>query len=232
MSMSHLVRLPLNPQALLRFAVSHGVTQGDEGFGYSLHLLLTTLFGEHAPKPFRFFERKGEVLGYSVVSHEQLLEHAQAFAPPEAWAALQADGVVSKPMPGRWTVGQRLQVEVLACPVERRGAEEKDAFLRALDRADDVAPKRGEVYQDWFLRRWEGALDFELIELRGMRARQSMQRRIHDGTKRLATIERPSVLFVAQASISDPQRFSELLMRGIGRHRTFGFGMALVSPPA
>ncbi|MGE0081092.1 MAG: type I-E CRISPR-associated protein Cas6/Cse3/CasE [Thiohalomonadaceae bacterium] len=232
MSALHLVRLPLNLPGLLRFAAARGVTHGDDGLGYSLHLWLTALFGEQAPKPFRYFDRNNEVLGYARLDHRDLLDHARAFAPPEAWAALHADDVASKPMPTNWQVGRRLRVEVLACPVERHGQEEKDAFLRALERQGDAAPARGEVYRAWFVRRWYDALDFEHVELRGMRSRQTMVRRARNGSVRLLTVERPLALFAAQASISNPQRFAELLARGIGRHRAFGFGMVLLAPPS
>ena len=32
-------------------------------------------------------------------------------------------------------------------------------------------------------------------------------------------------------SITDTQRFADLLTRGIGRHRAYGYGMLLLSPP-
>lgn len=35
----------------------------------------------------------------------------------------------------------------------------------------------------------------------------------------------------ARIRIKDPASFDALLRRGIGRHRAFGFGMMLLSPP-
>jgi len=226
----HLIRLPLHLPALLRFAAECGVAHGDEGLGYSLHLWLTALFGEHAPKPFRYVDRRSEVLAYAALSHVDLLAHAQAFAPPSAWAALVADAAASKPMPTAWRLGQRLRLEVLACPVMRHGEQEKDAYLNALDRLGDAAPARAAVYCQWFTDRWEQALGFERIELHGLMARQSLLRRARNGQNRLLPVQRPQALFVAEAEVAQPQRFAELLARGIGRHRAFGFGMVLLSP--
>jgi CRISPR system Cascade subunit CasE len=232
MSTMHLVRLPLRLPALLRFAAERGISQPDEGLGYSLHVWLTALFGPLAPKPFRYLDHRAEVLGYAHVPHNELLAHAQAFALPGAWAALDAEGVAGKPMPEAWRSGQRLRVEVLACPVVRHGADEKDAFLHALDRQGDAAPPRAEVYRQWFAERWQQALDFEYIELRGLRARQPLLRRARNGKERLLTVERPQALFVAQAAVANPSGFAQLLARGIGRHRAFGFGMVLLAPPS
>lgn len=231
MSDLHLIRVPLTKPALLRFAAEQGITKGDDGLGYSLHLWLKTLFGDLAPQPFRYFDQRGEVLGYASADHVRLRDHAQTFAAPAAWSALRADDLASKPMPRQWRAGQRLRLEVLVCPVTRRGDVEKDAYLHALDQTGEQTPPRAEVYQHWFTGQWQGALNIEFVELRGMRARHSLLRRSRKSEERLLAVERPQALFAAQGAIADPMRFAELLARGIGRHRAFGFGMVLLSPP-
>jgi CRISPR system Cascade subunit CasE len=231
MSTLHLLRIPVDAPRLLRFAAAHGMTQEDETLGYTLHAWLTALFGAHAPKPFRYFEHRQELLAYANDDAATLIAHAQAFATPQAWAALDADGVASKPMPTAWRVGQRLRLEVLACPVSRQGKEEKDLYLRALDRMGDNAPARGEVYQAWFERQWASAVQLAKVELLGMRARVPLIRRARNGTNRLRIVERPEALFAADAVITDPERFPILLARGIGRHRAFGYGMVFLAPP-
>jgi CRISPR system Cascade subunit CasE len=231
MSGLHLIRIPVHAPRLLRFAAEHGMTQEDETFGYTLHAWFTALFGEAAPKPFRYFERRHEVLGYATHSAAELLERAQAFASPSAWAALDAEGVASKPMPRQWRQGQRLHLEVLVCPISRKDGEEKDVYLRALDRLGQAAPPRAEVYRDWFLRQWEGVAQIEGTQLLGMAARSRLLRRRHLPDRRLRIVERPQALFAAEAVIADPEGFADLLARGIGRHRAFGFGMVLLAPP-
>jgi CRISPR system Cascade subunit CasE len=39
------------------------------------------------------------------------------------------------------------------------------------------------------------------------------------------------VSFRGEFNITDRDGFDQLLRRGIGRHRAFGFGMLLLSPP-
>lgn len=230
MSGLHLVRIPINIPLLLRFGQTLGITGEDEGLGYTLHSWFSSLFGKEAPKPFRYFERRSEVLGYSRVDAPMLLDHAQSFAKPEAWAALEAAGVVSKPMPVTWRAGRRLWLEVLVCPVSRREGEEKDIYLRALDRLGEAAPTRAEVYQEWFKRQCEGAVQLERIELLGMTSRSRLLRRDRSNGNHLRLIERPQVLIGAEVTIGNPDRFVTLLERGVGRHRSFGFGMVLLSP--
>lgn len=232
MSSLHLLRIPVRMPQLMRFAAEHGITQEDETLGYTLHAWLTALFGETAPKPFRYFERRREVLAYAPTDANALLERAQTFASPQAWAALAPLGVASKPMPDVWQPGQCVRVEVLACPVARHGGEEKDVYLRALDRLGDAAPQRGEVYAAWFARQWAGVARLEHIELLGMQAQSVLLRRDRSqGQNRLKRVQRPHALFAANASVENGECFAALLARGIGRHRAFGFGMVLLAPP-
>jgi CRISPR system Cascade subunit CasE len=231
MSTLHLIRLPLHPPRLIRFAFAHGIRQEDETLGYTLHAWLTALFGEAAPKPFRYFERRQEVLAYAPHDAQTLLAIAEERGSLAALAALDTENAASKPMPTGWRGGQRLHLEVLTCPVSRKGEDEKDVYLRALDRQGERAPSRGEVYRQWFARQWQGVVELEQVELLGMRARVRLLRRArHDGN-RLLSIERPQALFAAEAVIREPARFAVCLARGIGRHRAFGFGMVLLAPP-
>src|SRR5690606_15891133 len=102
MSTLHLLRIPIHVPQLLRFAMGHGITREDETLGYCLHAWLAALFGNQSPKPFRYFERRGEVMAYARADAAALLEHAQAFASPQAWAALDPEGFASKPLPDTW----------------------------------------------------------------------------------------------------------------------------------
>ncbi|UZG43996.1 type I-E CRISPR-associated protein Cas6/Cse3/CasE [Caldimonas thermodepolymerans] len=231
MSALHLIRIPVSPPQLLRFAREHGIVQADDDLGYTLHAWLTALFGELAPKPFRYLDRRHEVLGYANTPASQLLERAQAFASPQAWTALDPSGVLGKPMPTSWRTGQRLHLEVLTCPVARKGDEEKDLYLRALDRTGEQTPTRTEVYRDWFAEQCKDAVELEEVTVLGMSARTRMVRRARNGPNRLRIVERPQALFAANAIVRDGDRFAGLLARGIGRHRAFGYGMVLLSPP-
>lgn len=231
MSSLHLVRIPVNIPHLLRFAHEHGIVQEDPTLGYTLHAWLTALFGQQAPKPFRYMERRGEVLGYARQPAAELLKWAQAFASAQAWVTLDTEGVASKPMPGEWRSGQRLWLEVLTCPVSRKDDEEKDVYLRALDRMGANTPPRPEIYCQWFAAQWGEAIELQKVQLLGMTDRSPLLRRSRKSGNHLRHVERPQALFGADAVVHDGRAFAEKLARGIGRHRAFGFGMVLLAPP-
>lgn len=236
----HFVRLRVERPALMRFAQEQGLLRHeDEGFGYVLHAWLAAMFGQFAPKPFRHFERRGELLAYACSTAKVLAEHAQMFAPPIAHAALVTDSLASKSMPEQWRMDQRLHIEVLACPVSRKDGVEKDVFLRALDRLGKATPERGssdladlreKAYLDWFQRQWQEAIDIEHLRLAGLARGRLLRRGLKGGERSTRSIERPQVLFDGIARVRDPQRFAERLARGVGRHRAFGFGMVLLAP--
>lgn len=233
MSALHLVRMELSPSQLMAFAGQQGLLrQDDEDHGYALHAWLAAMFGAHAPKPFRWDDRRQQLLGYCREPAEMLAEHAQAFAQPQVWAVLVPDSLVSKPMPATWREGQRMQVEARVCPVTRRDDGEKDVFLRAIDRLGDAAPPRGQIYSEWFRRQWGETVHFENLELLG-HSRVRLLRRGHVGTEggRAAhLLERPQATFCAVLTVRDSEAFGRLLQRGIGRHRAFGYGMVLLRP--
>jgi CRISPR system Cascade subunit CasE len=231
MSDLHLLRIPVNPPHLLRFASQYGITQEDETLGYVLHAWLMALFGKLAPKPFRYIDRRREVLAYASSDAKTLLDHAQTFASPQAWVALDPGGMASKPMPTAWKVGQHLRLEVITCPVSRQGEDEKDLYLRALDHLGEAAPSRAAVYQKWFVEQWTDTARIDRVELLGLRARTRLLRRARNATNHLRIVERPQALFGADAVIIDVERFAQRLSRGVGRHRAFGFGMVLLAPP-
>jgi CRISPR system Cascade subunit CasE len=235
MSNLNLVRVKVNPPALMRFAAEQGLLRHeDDGYGYTVHAWLAAMFGAHAPKPFRFFESRCEILGYGRVAAETMADHARAFASPVAFGALQQEGLASKPMREHWKAGERLCVDVLVCPASRKEGKEKDVFLRALDRLGDSAPSRGEVYVDWLGRQWGEAVAVEHVELLGFGRRRLLrrnQRHGHDGARVARRLERPFAEFRAVVSVAEPRAFQTLLQRGLGRHRSFGFGMMLLSPP-
>ncbi len=232
MTALHLIRLRVHTPPLMRFARDQNLLgERDDSFGYLLHAWLAAAFGTTAPKPFRFDARRSELLGYGVHPARDMMAHAATFAMPQTTAVLVSESLASKPMPVQWPEGKRLQLHVEACPVSRKDDEEKDVYLRALDRAGNNAPNRSEVYQAWLRRQIEPAVHVERIEITGLIQRHRLLRPDRRGAeRRLRVVERPSVTFLAEVRIRDSQNFHQLLARGVGRHRAFGFGMVLLAP--
>ena len=52
-----------------------------------------------------------------------------------------------------------------------------------------------------------------------------------DGVRPLLPVSGHSAVLAGTLTVRDPQAFATLLARGVGRHRAFGYGMLLLSPP-
>lgn len=232
MSALHLVRLRLRMPEFVRFAKDQGLLHvTEEGLGYAMHAWLAAMFGASSPKPFRFDGRRGELLGYAATSADAMVAHAQAFASPIAYAALCPESLVSKPMPTEWPVGRSLRLDVEVCPVSRKDGDEKDVYLRALDRLGDGAPVREVVYREWLTKQLDLAVAVQSVDIASLTQRERLVRPDRAATgRRLRVVERPRVQCLVQAKVRDSAVFAELLARGVGRHRAFGFGMLLLAP--
>lgn len=210
--------------------------------GYAMHCLLTESFGELAPKPFRLIAPKqrsgsarGVLYGYGLAGADALGEAATLYADPLQCAALQVDGLKSKPMPTAWRSGQRLGFELLIRPTIRRSRRaashagtEWDAFQWEAIRhpKGEMKRSREEVYQDWLrqqLRRRGGAR-LEEASLKSFRRTRVIRRR---GSHH---IEGPDAVMSGLLTVTDAGAFARLLAGGVGRHRAYGYGMLLLRP--
>ncbi len=209
---------------------------------HGMHCLLAESFGgDLSPKPFRVIiprsGPKGVLYGYGRAAAEELRAAANAYADPLQCRALPADSIDSKPMPTEWQAGKRLGFEVRIRPIVRRTdkaecrpGREWDAFqLEAIRYPKGEMPRsREEVYTDWlsqqFATRGGAELDVEgtrLVSFQRTRAIRKRHSRYSDG---------PDALMRGIFTLTDGEDFAKLLADGIGRHRTYGYGMLLLRP--
>lgn len=213
--------------------------------GYLVHSQLGELFGELAPPLFAIAGDQGRewrVLAYGDHDQARLRAHADAFADPAVFAAVDWAGSASKPMPQAWPAGQVLGFEVRVCPVVRksgagdrhRAGAEVDVFLdRCWAVGDGVKVDREAVYRDWLaehLKRHGGA-SLGSATITAFR-RVQLVRRTQGEQRTARMLERPDVIVRGELTVEDPTEFARLLRRGVGRHRSFGFGMLLLRPAA
>lgn len=244
MSALHMVRLRIQAERLLRAGLGRG---REPDPGYLVHQALTGLFGELAPHPFALTslelarDRAIEVLGYTAADAPTLAEHATRFADPALYAACDWTALAARPMPATWPVGLTLGFELRACPVVRcsptvahpeRKAREIDAFLaRCAEAGPDAAVSREAVYRAWLEAQLTrlGAARLRSVRLTGFQ-RARLFRQTQGQERQGRRIERPDAVFSGELEITDAGLFPELLRRGVGRHRAFGFGMLLLRP--
>ncbi len=240
----HLVELPLALRDLHLWAGQRNLG-GSFDEGVALHHLLGETFGPAMLQPFRLMvaprARNGTLYAYARQDADGLRTLARAVLTPAQAAVVRLDHLRSLARPeGTWAAGQRLGFDLRLRPVVRlasalvgttedgtavqfaKGAE-VDAFLAAALRGTP-APREA-VYRNWLAERLAPAatLDADATRLASFR-----RLRIQRGGQRL---EGPEAILYGTLTVADPNAFAALLARGIGRHRTYGYGMLLLRPP-
>ena len=236
----NMIRADLRSQAFHRWAGRRRLAVRNAfDPGFAMHTLLVESFGDLAPRPFRFVIPRdrslpGVLYGYSPHDADTLRDAAAAFADPLQSDALPPGSLQSKAMPVSWEPGQRLGCEVLIRPIARRSrgasrpGREIDVFQREASQhpPGEMKRSRESVYGDW-LRNMLGTRGADLTEarLRSFQRVQTVRRLGHRAT------EGPEALIQGALTVIDPARFADLIARGFGRHRAYGYGMLLLRPP-
>lgn len=221
--------------------------------GRALHHLLVESFGAGVLSPFRLLvaprSTQAHLYAYSRSDQVTLREAAQTYALPEVASVCDWTQLDAKPLPESWRTGRRVGFEVRIKPVSRiasplpnssgaafaKGAE-LDAFLiEALRRFPQTIGEheqqmtragrsRQAVYVDWLAERLKGTATLEQdVRL------AHFQR--HRAARKDFAPEGPDATLQGNLAIIDPARFQELLAKGVGRHKAYGFGMLLLRPP-
>jgi CRISPR system Cascade subunit CasE len=249
-----LVRLTPDLDGLARVAAARGLIGRGGDFGYALHAALAAALGNMAPKPFllRADIRRPEVLGYTGADPAEFKELARL--PPVEDAdlveALRLTEVEVRTLPVHWVPGCRLDFETRIRPVIRTRPEgragrtsERDAFLEAIDPDEPpptdftslrVWPTRERIYEAWLSRELArgGAAQLEAAKMIAFKRTRVLRRPTQPGTGRARVeSEGPDAILRGRLRIEDGAGFTALLGRGVGRHRAFGFGMLLLTPP-
>lgn len=239
----HLIRVDPEPAECARwFAAEDLLPRDGEDDGYAWHALLCAVFGKAlAPKPFRVIARRGrtsQILAYSGAAPAELVAAAREFADP---LALGAAGLATgaelavKPVPA-FAAGRQLGFSLRMRPTvrvdrdgDRNRTAEIDAYVAALRTSPDTRPDRQAVYTEW-LRSKLGAGGARMIDVRfDGEERAPVLRRDRD--RSLRRVEGHAANVAGHLEVADADRFAALLARGVGRHRAFGYGMLLLSPP-
>lgn len=218
--------------------------------GDALHGLLRAAFGDAAPQPFRYLGEDQGLLAYTALD-PAVMRMQVALADPLAAQTLglgangQHDGYRLRPFPTQWPQGQVLGFEVRLRPTVRAAKGERDAFLHAVEQAQGAPLQREAVYVQWLREHlapregaareaWQGAVELlDDVHLAGYQRQQVVRRTQAAGgeARRGRVIHGPDALLKGHLRVRDPAAFAQLLARGVGRHRAFGFGMLLLSRP-
>ena len=250
----NLVRVPIATPLLARWAGERGWVRRRGNFtdfdeGRALHHLLDEVFGPGSLRPFRLLVpprcTSGNLYAYSSMDADSLCAAARVHALPDHLGVLSPDRLETKSMPQDWRPGQQVGFDARVRPVRRLGSDlespdgvigkgsEIDAFLvEALRRhpaeSGGMAQQnrtRETVYLDWLTEQLAPAAELERSASRLARFRRARVSRGNSGP------EGPDATIHGTMTVANPDAFATLLVRGIGRHRAYGFGMLLLRPP-
>ncbi len=250
----HMLSFRPDMQRLMRLAAREHLLPAGGDLGYALHAVFAASFATLAPKPFVLLPpgaqgRDWRLLAYSGYPLGTLRTYAEAFADPDFLASLALGTAEEKTMPRTFQQGMRLAFRLRVRPVVRTGkpnpngigfnegsgkgkARESDAYQAAAVAVGNAAGvSRGKVYSDWLeTRLTDAGATLETVSLDAFRLTRLMTRDRSNGEKANRHTEGPDATMLGILRIADPTAFGAALRRGIGRHRSFGFGMLLLAP--
>jgi CRISPR system Cascade subunit CasE len=237
----HLIEMPISLSALNRWAGQRNIGRGQFDEGLVLHHLLGEAFGPAVLQPFRLLvaprARTGTLYAYSAAPADSLRAAAAPLLGPSETEVISLDALRSVERPETtWQEGARLGFDLKSRPVVRlasaiegldgqfpKGAE-VDAFLSETLRKNHARP-REDVYLDWLSARLAPVAD---LEREASRLHQFRRVRSLRGGHR---VEGPEAVIHGTLVVRDPPEFARLLARGVGRHRSYGYGMLLLRRP-
>lgn len=218
---------------------------------YLVHCALGELFQDHAPKPFSVEDAPGQsvrVLGYTAAGEAALHEAARLSASPTVYDLCDWDTCATKPMPTSFATDVPLHFELQACPVIRKSSagegqsangqkrnwksgDELDAFLAEAWENPEADLEREDVYKRWLARQFDvrggAAVDPAAMAMERFSIKR-MTRRPQGKNRTMKTMKRPDVTLTGTLTVTDSDAFGTLLRSGIGRHKSFGYGMLKV----
>ena len=228
---------------LMRLAMRERLLPPGDDLGYALHVVLAASFADASPKPFTWCapgatpRGPARLLCYSATALDALVIHASRFADPAFLSVLDLASAASKEMPTSFADGSRLNFRLRVRPVLRTGKErdgsggkERDAYL---DNSESLSGKtRGECYIAWMGERMAAnGARLERAALHSFQLTRLMTRDRSSAKSRIDAPTGPDAVVGGTLAVTDTAAFSQLLARGIGRFRAFGFGMLLLAPP-
>ena len=248
-----MVRADLNPHRMRTWMKSRGFADPDHG----MHCLINESFGPAlAPKPFRvtLHPRTGALAfhGYTKTGTEELRDAASAYQGPAQAGVLDPGSIQGKEMPRDWETGRRLGFELRIRPVIRINQEhenmspatkhfialgmvqpknERDAYQwdRMKREYHGEEPRqRLEVYTEWLQARFEQAGGAEVASgdmvITSFRSNKAIRRASGK------PVSGPDATVGGVLTIAGPEAFGQMIEHGVGRHRSYGFGMILLRP--
>jgi CRISPR system Cascade subunit CasE len=236
----HFLSLTVQIPSLLRHLRQVKATRlghGDEGM--LIKTALSETFGAgNWPKPFfvRSRPQSGsyDVLAYSSRSPDEL---KSIYMPlPSLADAVPLDGIKGYQLTSP-AAGTELRFHITFCPMVRTYSDkskgikgrERDVYIQEIEQNRNEADRRDRmtVYRDYLAERLSGV---KLLSIQPLGFKMEPIRRGKGEQEHRFTV--PTATFAGMLRVTDPAAFLETVVTGIGRQRTYGFGMLLLGAAA
>ena len=207
-------QIEVNLSAAIR-AVSNSL--GNRGLGDETLVIKTVLAETYGavPKPWRLHNVRRGIATVLTYATPEVITRASLSLP----ALQKACRAIQVPIPNLHA-SQRLRFHCRFVPTIRQKGRERDAFLAALDRNADTT--RVDIYTDYLKQRLNGA-DIEDAQIKQFALRK-YNRPTHQADRPWKQFTLPLVELSGTLTVTDPAVLRNTLLRGIGRHRTYGAG--------
>ena len=228
----HMIRATLEMRPMRQWMGERRLTDVD----HALHCLLGETMGDAAPQPHRLLVRpeatQATLLGYTSAPGAELALRIRETADPLQEQIIRPEAVQAKAMPTEWQTGRRYSFEARVRPVvrERETKREIDVYRQVERQRTGGTPpsSREQVYTRWLAgqlaRGGAATLEPDSAILVSYHEINSV-RRAHGQPS-----PGPDVVMRGHLNVDQPEAFTALLARGLGRHRAFGYGMLLLHP--
>ena len=239
----YMTRLYLDNHTLVRLARQRRLPLAVGDMGYTIHCMLGEVFGDDAPAHFwtqddPAADRYVTLFSYTDRPLEALKEAALDYTNARLFAGVDWERSGSKRMPDGFEAGTEFGFSTHVVPIVRlctaRGQWRKGAELDAWQakRLAGAELTRDEVYCDWVARRLENAgarvVSSRLESYASKRLLRRTQKATNATRRKRSELSRSVATVSGVLEVTDPEAFIELVRRGIGRHKGFGFGMLLL----
>ena len=221
----NLMEARIDPVELVKWSSKKRIEDLDR----ALHCVIYEKFGsDRVPKPFLAQLERGRLIAYTPYDAAELMSSPLKSQSQELAVILPSESVKISPTPEQWHLGTKFSFSVRVRPIKRvawvgkNRKTERDIFI-----GYDGDLTRAELYCQWVAEQMVaqgGAVP--IVETLAMTKFQT--RRVRRQKRSDFSIG-PDVTVTGALTVSDSGKFKELLTRGIGRHRAYGYGMLLLT---
>ena len=220
--------LSINREAFVKWSFTRSlITEEICDLNNASHYLLREAFGPKAFKTYRFMGGRDigdfvSIYAYTELNLDDLCWNFSTFAPPDVMQVVNIDNLSCREVPNSIPRGSEIPFDVKVIPIRRQQETRKEIDVHTHNKMAGMTLIPKESYFEWMEERLGVGvlLDFERFHIVDSQRRTSLRKG--------KVISKKEISVSGVMKIIDPDDFQAILKRGIGRHKSYGFGMILL----